>query len=107
MRGILDRTILVDHIHPPCLTKATEFTRYRLGWSKSPSVRASSFGFLSPSSAGPQLGEMGVQLAVRGAKLAVKKGGAAEREREEYERILEARRAEEEARARKAHCCSS
>ena len=58
---------------PPLPYEATEFTLYRLGWSKRPSAHALSFGFLRPSLAGPRLGETGVQRVARGAKLAVKR----------------------------------
>ena len=55
--------LLLLCLHPrgphsaPSPYEATEFTRYHSGLSKRPSVRASSFGFLSPSLAGPRLGK--------------------------------------------------
>ena len=58
---------------PPLPYEVTEFTRYCSGWSKCPSVCASSFGFLLPSVEGPRLGKTGVLRAARGAKLAVDK----------------------------------
>ena len=67
--------LLLLRLHP-CGThsasspyKATEFTPYRLGWSKRPSIPALSIGFLLPSLVGGWLGKTGMQWTVKGVNV--------------------------------------